>query len=86
MPIELEKAEHAQLLASVQKYCREELEVEVNELRGRLLLDFLLEEVAPLGYNRGVRDAEAFLRSRLDDLAGSCFEPELTYWVNKPKR
>jgi uncharacterized protein (DUF2164 family) len=83
MPIELEKEEEARLRSSLQRYFREELEQELGELRAQLLVAYLLREVAPFAYNRGVRDAEAYFRAKAEDLAGSCFEPELTYWASR---
>ena len=85
MAIELTKQEIADIIPSLQRYFREERDEELSELRAKLLLDFLLKEIAPFAYNRGVRDAEAYFRARVEDLPATCFEPELTYWVRKKK-
>jgi Uncharacterized conserved protein (DUF2164) len=53
---------------------------------GRAWVDYVLKEIGPLAYNRGVQDAEEFFRKRLEDLPGTCFEPPLTYWQTKKKR
>ncbi len=84
MAIELSKEETEQIIPSIRKYFKEELEREVSEMRAKFLLEYFLKEIAPFAYNQGVRDAETFLRARLEDLPGTCFEEPLTFW--RPKR
>jgi len=83
MAIELTKEEIAQIIPSLQKYFREELEVELSEMRAKFLLTYFLKEIAPFAYNKGVRDVEAYLRPRVEELSGICFEEGLTYWRQK---
>lgn len=85
MPIELTPQEAAEVTHSLKKYFAEEFEQPLSELKAKLLLNYLLQEIAPFGYNQGVRDAEKFLRARIEDLSATCFEPGLTYW-KKPRR
>ncbi len=73
------------VLASLQRYVQEHFDLELNDLQGTLLLDFIMKEIAPFAYNRGVEDARAFMAARLDDLPGTCFEQGLTYWEMKPR-
>lgn len=67
-------------LASLARFCREELEVEISQIQEALLLDFVLKEIGPSVYNAGIVDAQLFLRDRLADLEATCHEPEFTYW------
>lgn len=89
MPIELDKTETKEVVFSLQRYFREELDQELDqelgEMRAKFLLDYILQEIAPLAYNKGVGDAEAFLRGKIEDLSGTCFEDGLTYWTKKKK-
>lgn len=85
MPIELAKDEVAQLLPSIQKFCREELELELSDMRANFLLSYFLKEIAPFAYNKGVKDAENYFRARVEELPATCFEDGLTYWVKKRK-
>jgi len=85
MPIELTKEETADVIPSLRRYFREELEHELSEMQAKFVLNYFLKEIAPFAYNRGVQDAEAYLRGRVEDLQGTCFEPALTYWVKKKK-
>jgi len=83
MPIELDKNETKEVVASLQHYFREELDQEISEMRAKFLLDYILREIAPFAYNKGVKDAEAFFRGKIEDLSGTCFEDPLTYWQKK---
>ncbi len=85
MSIELDQPQTNEILASLRRYFREELEVEIGEMRAKFLLDYFLKEIAPLAYNQGVKDAEMFFRGKIEDLSGTCFEEGLTYWLKKEK-
>ena len=80
MSIELSPDAQKQALASLRRFCAEELESELTELQARQLLKFVLREIAPAAYNAGVAAAEAYLRDRVADLEGVCHEPEFGYW------
>lgn len=86
MAIELTSQETDEAIHSLKKYCSSELELELGDLRARLLLDYLLKEIGPLAYNRGVQDAEQFFRKRLEDLPATCFEPPFAYWQAKKRK
>lgn len=75
MAIELTPPEREEAMHSLKKYFAAEMDEPLGDLRARLLLDYLLKEIVPLGYNRGVHDAEEFFRKRLEDLPSTCFEP-----------
>ena len=85
MAVELTKEEIADIIPSLRRYFREELELEISEMRAKFLLNYFLKEVAPFAYNKGVKDAESYFRGRVEDLSGTCFEPALTYWIKKKK-
>ena len=85
MAIELTKEETADIIPSLRRYFKEELELEISEMRAKFLLNYFLKEIAPFAYNQGVKDAESYFRGRVEDLSGTCFEPALTYWLKKKK-
>ena len=85
MAIELSTQERDELITSIRRYLREELDQEVGEMRAGFLLDYVMREVAPLAYNRGVRDAEAYFRAKVEDFPGTCFAEEMTCWASKKK-
>ncbi len=84
--LELTPQERDEVTHSLKRFFQEEMDEPLGDLRARLLLDYVLKEIAPLAYNRGVQDADRFLRQRLEDLPATCFEPPLTYWPLKRKR
>lgn len=86
MDIELTKQQREEIIPSLRKYLREELEVEASEMRAGFLLDYVMKEIAPCAYNRGVRDAEAYFRAKVEDLPGACFSDEMTYWRDKGRK
>lgn len=85
MAIELTKHETEQLVGSIQRYFREELDQELGEMGAKFLLKYILKEIAPFAYNKGVSDAESYFRERVEDLSATCFEAELTFWSEKRK-
>ena len=85
MALELTPQEFAQIIPSLQKYFREELDQDLSEMKARFLLEYFQQEIAPLAYNRGVKDAEQYFRTKTEDLTGICYEDPLTYWTRKRK-
>lgn len=85
MAIELTKQEKTDIIPSVQRFFREELDEEISEMRATLLLNYIMKEIAPFAYNRGVKDAESYFRAKVEDLSATCFEDGLTYWQKKRK-
>jgi uncharacterized protein (DUF2164 family) len=81
MAVTLPDEAQTKILASLKRYSLEHLDQELDDLGARLLLDFLLKEVAPSIYNTAIAHAQAFLRDRLADLEATCYEPEFAYWA-----
>ncbi len=81
VPITLTPDDSVRAVASLKRYCAEELDVELGDLPGKLLLEFILTEFGPSMYNRGVADAQVFLRDRVAEVDGACYESEFTYWT-----
>ena len=85
MAIQLSKPEIEAIVPSLRKYFKEELELDLSEMRAKFVLDYFLKEIAPFAYNQGVKDAEMFFRAKVEDLPATCFEEGLTYWHPKKK-
>ena len=66
--------------ASIRQYCAEKLDLDIGDLKADLLLDYFLRELAPTVYNAAVSDAQTWLRDRVADVEGVCYEPEFGYW------
>lgn len=85
MPNELSKQEIQEIVPSIRRYFREEMEEEISEMRAKFLLEYILAEIAPFAYNQGVKDAEVHFRRTVEDLPSVCFEEGLTYWRKRKK-
>lgn len=68
--IELEKEVRKQAVEDIKTYFSNEREEEIGDLGAGLLLDFIIEEIGPVLYNQGIKDAHLFLSERLEDLYG----------------
>ena len=80
MPVALPPEARTQALASLRRFCADELETDLSDIQLRALLEFVLKEIGPSVYNGAIADAQAFLRDRLGDLEATCYAPEFTYW------
>ncbi len=82
MAVELSDEARRQAVASLRRFCTDELELEdgIPEIQATQLLDFVLKEIGPSVYNAAIADAQAFLRDRLADMEATLYEPEFAYW------
>jgi len=83
MAIELERENEQRILESIVDFFREELDQEIGDLKARLVLRFVLKEIAPSAYNQAVFDVKKHLGDVLDEIDGVCFEPEFGYWKKR---
>ena len=88
MAIELDKAQRTDAIASIERYFEQHLEQRIGNIQAGALLNFILEEIGPSLYNRGVADAQDRLRMRIDELDIEVHEDEFRDWskYDKPKR
>lgn len=63
-----------------QAVLRGALEQGIGDLKASLLLDFVLKEIGPSVYNQAVADAQARMAEMVDEIDGTCYEPEFGYW------
>jgi uncharacterized protein (DUF2164 family) len=57
MAITLSTDTKKQLLASIKRYFVEHLDEDIGDLKAGLLLDYCLQEIGPVVYNRAIADA-----------------------------
>ncbi|HEX5083695.1 MAG TPA: DUF2164 domain-containing protein [Blastocatellia bacterium] len=86
MAIELTKEARQNAINSIQKYFEANLEARIGNLEVKALLGFILEEIGPSIYNRGVADAQERMQARLGDLDYEVHEDEFQYWRNLERR
>ncbi|MBX5137465.1 MULTISPECIES: DUF2164 domain-containing protein [Rhizobium] len=66
--IEFSREEKAEIVSRIRAYFDRELDP-IGTLPAEFLLDFFTEEIGPYFYNRGLRDAQAALLKRMEDVA-----------------
>ena len=77
--LELDEQQRSAAVASLKRYFEENLEP-LGELPAGLLLNFVLEEIGPVIYNRAIADAQTRLTQRVADLSGELYGDEFQYW------
>lgn len=80
MKIQISQQARKDAVASIQRYFEENMPEPLGELPSVMLLDFFLEEVGPLIYNRAVQDAQGRMALRVADLDGELHTDEFQYW------
>ncbi|MCE2659412.1 MAG: DUF2164 domain-containing protein [Rubrivivax sp.] len=80
MPIELSKDARAAAIRSLERYFQDHLDQRIGNIAAGGLLNFFLQEVAPLVYNDAVAQAQAHLQQRIADLDIDLHEEPFTYW------
>ena len=80
MPIELNKEDRAQAIASIERYFEVNFEQKIGNISAGALLGFVLEEIGPSIYNRAVSDAKERMLMRVEDLEYEVRADEFQYW------
>ena len=76
MRIKLSDEARERLTSDVQVFLATEFDIALSDFQASGLLDFVLRKLGPPVYNKAIRDARAFVHSKLDDLEGEFYEPE----------
>lgn len=66
--IELSKEEKDKAILEIQNYFYNERDEEIGSLQGLLLLDFFLENIGNIVYNRALEDAKSYMEDKLQDI------------------
>lgn len=80
MTIEITKEKRKEVIASIQRYFEENKEERIGNIAAGALLDFLLEELGPIVYNKAVSDVQERLQSRVMEVDIEVHEDEFQYW------
>ncbi len=80
MTIEVSKQARADAIVSIKRYFQETMPEPIGDLAAGLLLNFFIEEVGPVIYNRAIADAQERLQQRVSDLNGELYADEFQYW------
>ena len=67
--IEFDRATREGLARRLARQLRDEFDLEVAPMDGQRLIDVLAETLGPAWYNQGLRDAQAAVQAKVDDIA-----------------
>lgn len=86
MTIKLSKEAKQTALESLQKYFEANLEEPLGNLAAGALLQFMLQEIGPSIYNKGVADAQERMQQRISELDSEVYADEFQYWRNQQSK
>jgi uncharacterized protein (DUF2164 family) len=72
-PIKFSREETKAIVAEIQDYFRTELDQSIGPMPAEMLMLFFAEKMGAYFYNRGVYDAQALVRERMESLADDMF-------------
>ncbi|WP_164219450.1 DUF2164 domain-containing protein [Virgibacillus sp. YIM 98842] len=67
---DLPKEQKEDMMRRIQAFFHKEREEEIGDLAAIMVLDFIIDEIAPVFYNLGITDSHAFITDKLEDLFG----------------
>ena len=83
MSIELPKDARDQAVASLQRYVESELDERFGNLAAGGLLNFFLQEIAPVVYNQAVTEVQERIQIRVTEIDIEVFEEPFAYWATR---
>lgn len=66
--VNLKKEKRDEMIKAIKRYFWDERNEEAGEIAASILLDFILQELAPEFYNQGVDDAYNLIKDRTEDI------------------
>lgn len=66
--IKLSKEKKKEMTSAIKDYFLNERDEELGDLASSLILDFIIDELAPEFYNQGVYDSYKYISDRNEDL------------------
>lgn len=75
-PITFSRDETKAIVGEIQDYFRDELDQSIGAMPAEMLMTFFAERMGVYFYNRGISDAQALIRERLDGLSDDLFSLE----------
>lgn len=72
-PIKFSREETKAIVGEIQDYFRDELDQQIGPIPSEMLMMFFVEKMGAYFYNRGIYDAQALVRERMDSLADDMF-------------
>ncbi len=87
MTIEISKESRKELITSIERYFKENMDEPIGNIAAGGLLGFFLDELGPVVYNQAVADVQERMQARVSELDIDVHEDEFQYWRKfKPVR
>ena len=86
MTIEISEESRKEAIASLQQYFRENMPEEIGNVAAGALLNYFLEEIAPVVYNKAVTDVQQRLQARIIDIDSEVYVDPFQYWKNRDRQ
>lgn len=72
-PIKFSREETKAIVDEIRDYFRNELDQDIGSIPAEMLMMFFADKMGAYFYNRGVYDAQALVRERMDNLTDDLF-------------
>jgi uncharacterized protein (DUF2164 family) len=66
--IKLSREKRDDMIFAIKSYYLKEREEEIGDLAASLILEFIIEKLAPEFYNQGVYDSYKYMEDKIEDL------------------
>ena len=66
--IKVTKERRDDIVSEIKNYFSKERKEEIGDLAAGLILDFILEKIAPEFYNQGIYDSHKYMEDAVEDL------------------
>ncbi len=66
--IKISKERRDEMVSAIKNYFSKEREEDLGDLAAGLVLEFIIEELAPEFYNQGVFDSYTYIENTIEDL------------------
>ena len=86
MSIELSNETRQALIASIQRYFKENMDEPIGNIAAGALLTYVLEEIGPTIYNKAVSDVQGRMQARVMELDLEVYEDEFQYWSKSDRK
>jgi uncharacterized protein (DUF2164 family) len=68
--IKIEKSVKDEMILLIKNYFDKERNEDLGDLAASMILDFIIDKLAPEFYNQGVHDSYKYMSDRIEDLLG----------------
>lgn len=68
--IKIDKDKRESMINSIKTFYLDERDEDLGDLASSLILDFIIDELAPEFYNQGIDDSYKYMNDKLEDLLG----------------